>query len=68
MEHPSHAIPAEEVTAARSRPQRAIQPISVRRLSRLFAAWWADDSMNVRFEQQRARDLQMLRRHDKRRW
>ena len=50
------------------RRRYAIKPVSLGRLFRRFASWWADDSMNARFEQQRARDLQMLHRHDKRQW
>jgi hypothetical protein len=37
--------------------------ISLRLVARRLADWWADDSMNARFERERERDQQMLRRH-----
>jgi hypothetical protein len=58
-------IPTTE-TAPINRRRHATPRIPLRRLARSFAAWWADDSMNTRFEQQRAHDLQMLYRHDRR--
>jgi hypothetical protein len=37
--------------------------ISLRLAARRLASWWADDSMNARFERERERDQQMLSRH-----
>jgi hypothetical protein len=62
----SQTIPTAEHTAPINSPRRTTLRIPLRRLSRSLAAWWADDSMNARFEQQRAHDRQMLYRHDKR--
>jgi hypothetical protein len=51
-------LPGDAVTRGRLLPH-----ISLRSVARRLAAWWADDSMNVRFERERERDRQMLSRH-----
>lgn len=60
---PIQAIPTEEFTGPTTRRWHTTRRIPLLRLFRSFAAWWADDSMNARFEQQRAHDEQLLHRH-----
>jgi hypothetical protein len=63
MQTPIQAIPTEEFTGPTTRRRHTTRRIPLLRLFRSFAAWWADDSMNARFEQQRTHDQQLLHRH-----
>ena len=62
MEHSTYSIPGRQYAGRIPRsPTRRGFPL--RRYFRALALWWADDSMNARFEQARARDEQLLRRY-----
>ena len=51
------------LTTQRIARRRRGRWISLRQSARGLAAWWADDSMGARFEQECASDQQMLRPH-----
>ena len=63
MERSIQAIPGREYTGRITRRSPARRRVPLRPWFRALAAWWADDSMHARFEQQRARDDQLLLRH-----
>jgi hypothetical protein len=63
MERSIQTIPGREYTGRITRRSAARRGFPLRPWFRALAAWWADDSMYARFEQQRARDDQLLLRH-----
>jgi hypothetical protein len=62
MQAPTEVIRTAELSST-SRRQHATSRLQLRQLLSAFAAWWADDSMSSRFDQERARDEQMARRN-----
>ena len=54
---------APEVERHSRRRRLATAGLALLRPIRLAAAWWADDPMSARFEQERRRDAQLTRRH-----
>ena len=65
MQVTTQTISTEELTSPAIRRQHTTRQ-TLLRLLRSFAAWWADDSMNARFEQQREHDQQMFHRRGRR--